>query len=285
MHLGDAHRGRDLLLCPVVEEAQDQDATLPLREPPQRVGELQSLGDGLDPRVPVAEDLSDRGLGPWRVERAGPYGVLGAHGLGHRLLGQTAGAGDLPERGRAAATCLFELPPHAPHLAPDLLHGPGQSHESGPVPEMAFQLAGDRRHRVRQKRVSVAGVVAVDRLDQTHAGHLEEVVLLLDAGVAVLGGDPAGHGDQGADGPLPCLVPLTPRKVPADPPDDLVDSPGGEHPVGLVLPRRAEGGRGVHVSLCAGGAYWLHHGFPDSSGVGRDHPLGDGFGWTHDRNG
>ncbi|GGZ02443.1 hypothetical protein GCM10010300_53010 [Streptomyces olivaceoviridis] len=254
MHLRDAHHGRDLLLRQVVEEAQHQDAALPLREPPQRTHELHALGGGLDPGVPAAEHLTERGQRPLpslqrRVERAGPCRALGADGLGHRVLGQTTGPGDLPERGRATAPRLFELPPHAPHLLPGLLHGPGQPHESGPVPEVAFQLPGDRRHRVGQKRVSVGGVVAVDGLHQAHAGHLEEVVLLLDADAAVLGGDPASHGDEGTDGSLPGRVPLAPRRVPADPSDDLVDPQGRERAVGLVLPRRAEGGQGVHVSL------------------------------------
>nr|WP_257585141.1 MULTISPECIES: hypothetical protein [unclassified Streptomyces] len=283
MHLRDAHLGRDLLLCPVVEEAQHQDASLPLREPPQRLDESHSLGDGLDPGVPVAEHLAVRGQLPLRplrrrVERAGPRRVLGADGLGRPVLGQTAGRGDLPERGRAATPRLFQLPPCAPHPLPRLLHGPGQSHESGPVPEVAFQLPGDRRHRVRQEGVSVVGVVAVDGLDQTLAGHLEEVVLLLEAGVAVLGGDPVGDGDQGADGPLPGRVPLAPRRAPADPPDDLVDPRGRERAVGLGLPRRAEGGRGDHVCLCAGGLAGVQHGYPDSSGSREVHPLGADLG-------
>nr|WP_324785924.1 hypothetical protein [Streptomyces sp. H51] len=273
-----------------MEEAQHQDAALPLRELPQRIREFHSFGDGLDPGVPVAEHLAERGQSALaslqrRVERAGPCHVLGADGLGHGVLGQIAGPGDLPERGRATAPRLFELPPHAPHLLPGLLHGPGQSHEAGPVPEVALQLSGDRRHRVRQKGVSVAGVVAVDGLDQAHAGHLEEVVLLLDAGVPVLGCDPAGHGDQGADGSLPGRVPLAPRRVPADPPDDLVDPRGRERAVGLGPPWRAASGQGFHVSLCAGGLAGLHHGFPDSSGVLGNHPLGEGFGWTRGRNG
>src|SRR4051794_40617860 len=50
------------------------------------------------------------------------------------------------------------------------MHGPAR------VPEVALQLAEDRRHGVARERGAARGVVAVDGLHEPDARHLDEVV-------------------------------------------------------------------------------------------------------------
>lgn len=171
MHLRDAHGCGDLLLGLVVEEAQDEDAALALRELPHRLDEFHAIGGGFDSRIRVAQHVRERGQEPLRslhrsVEGPGPYSALGTDGLRRRGFGQVARPGDFQQRGRAPSVGLLEFLLRPSHLSPGLLHGSRQPYECRPVPQVPLQLSGNRRHRIGQKGVAMIRVVAVDSLDQ-----------------------------------------------------------------------------------------------------------------------
>jgi hypothetical protein len=267
VHLRDPHGGGDLLLGLVVEEAQNEDAALALRELPQCLDQLHALGGAFDPRVPLTHDVRERGQGPLpsfngSIEVSELYSALGTNGLRHRGFGQAAGLCDLRRCGRAPSAGLFEFSLRPSHPLPGLLHGARQPHESRPVPQVALQLSGDRRHRIGQESVAVIGVETVDGLDQTQTGHLEEVVLLFLAEAPVLGGDPAGHREQRVDGLLTSALPLSCCRLPPDTAHELIDLRGRERPVGFRLQRRARGGEGSHPNLCAALGSWAQSWVP-----------------------
>ncbi|WNM32589.1 hypothetical protein RKE30_20295 [Streptomyces sp. Li-HN-5-11] len=81
MHLRDAHGSGDLLLGLVVEEAEDEDTALALRELPHRLDEFQAVGGGFDRRIAATHQVRERGQAPFRsvhgsVEGPGLYSAL-----------------------------------------------------------------------------------------------------------------------------------------------------------------------------------------------------------------
>jgi len=67
----------------------------------------------------------------------------------------------------------------------ELLRATGYVHGPAEVTEVALELTEDRRYRKRRERGPAVGVVAVHRLDQAEAGHLQQIIeRLMGAAVA-----------------------------------------------------------------------------------------------------
>ena len=90
------------------------------------------------------------------------------------LVGADLG-GDLADR-RLAMEVKRELGDGAVDLQRELLQVARHAHRPRAIAEVALDLAQDRRHRIAREGDLALEVEAVDRLDQTEAGDLEEVV-------------------------------------------------------------------------------------------------------------
>ena len=86
---------------------------------------------------------------------------------------------------RGAAELGREVVEHAREPDAELLETPGNVHRPGLVPEVAPDLADDRRHRVARDVDAPVDVEPVDGLDQADRTDLDEILERLStAGVA-----------------------------------------------------------------------------------------------------
>ncbi len=88
--------------------------------------------------------------------------------------------GELGDRGRPAVQ-LRQLAGRAGQLEAQFLQPPGHAHGPAAVAEVTLDLADDGRRGVGRELDAALGVEAVDGLDQTDGGDLDEVVQRLAA--------------------------------------------------------------------------------------------------------
>jgi hypothetical protein len=141
-------------------------------------------------------------------------------GLQHLFLGHRGGLGDLADGGRPAQL-LGENADDAAEAQVELLDPPGHPDRPPLVPEVALQLADDRRGGVGRELEAPVRVEPVDRLQQAQGGDLDQVVERLAAVGEPPGqilGQPHVGGDevvaQGAVARLGVLVELPAELVP-----------------------------------------------------------------------
>src|SRR5439155_8210624 len=114
------------------------------------------------------------------VERDEAVQRAGLHRLEHRLLGYPGSLRDLARR-RRAPLLLAERRDDAAQLEVELLHTTRHTDCPSAVPEVPLQLAEDRRGGERRELEPPIGIETLDRLEQAHQRHLNEVVAWLAA--------------------------------------------------------------------------------------------------------
>ena len=114
------------------------------------------------------------------VQRGRLVGGRGLHRLEHVLDRQPERRRHVP-RTRGAAELARQRRHRVADLERELLGGARHSHRPALVAEVPLELAEHRRHGVLGEAAAALDVVAVDGLQQPHAGDLDEVVVELAA--------------------------------------------------------------------------------------------------------
>src|SRR5256885_6923377 len=210
MHLRDTALGGDLGLGHVAGEAKVQDPALPPAYPGQQVRQGQPVRQALQLRVPLA----DRGtqlavLRPARcrrVERDRLVRVREVQPLGHLLLVDVEVPREVRHR-RRPAQLVRQYPVRLRHLHLQLLQPARYPYRPAQVAEVLLQLAPHGRPG-EVGEGPTARVVPVDRLDEPHGRHLDEILERLAPTPVVPGDADRERAPQPGDaGALPAPLP------------------------------------------------------------------------------
>ncbi|ELS51307.1 hypothetical protein STVIR_7706 [Streptomyces viridochromogenes Tue57] len=206
LHLRYADFVGDLLLGPLVVEAQANDATLPLGELLNRRCQRHCVDDQFERPVAGTQQAHQR-CAIAVVRRRGIQGTRTAlpdcsQRRQDAVRFEPGVLRDLLGRGRTAVKALLKLRRGLEHLTGCFLNRPGKPHRRGPVPDVPLELTDNSGQRVGEERVALSVVVSVHGLDQAERGDLYEIVEVLSA-AAEAAGDPPRQRQQLVDGPLP----------------------------------------------------------------------------------
>src|SRR6185312_11847075 len=131
------------------------------------------------------------------VERRGMVGTRGLQSVENVLEIELQVLGQLGHGGRAVETAAEKLLSLL-DLDRALLGAARHMDRPAQIAEVALELSEDRRDRERGEGRAAREVIAVDRLDQAEARHLQEVIEGL-ASSAVAAGQLAGEGEEALD--------------------------------------------------------------------------------------
>jgi len=167
----------------LVEEAKLDDAALALVERVQAGGDQRAVLDLLEAGVFDAQLLGERVVSPVlerRMQGSSGIRVRGVERVDHLFLLRPGRLGKLGNRGRASEL-VRELVEDAREADAQLLQAPRDVHRPGLVPEVAPNLADDRRHRVARELDAAIDIEPVDGLDQSEGADLHQILEWLAA--------------------------------------------------------------------------------------------------------
>src|SRR3954470_24287900 len=190
VHLRHAHDVPDLGLREVLLEAQAQDLALAIGEHPHQPLDGGGVLGQLEAVVLAAERVGEVALlvllVAGAVERDGAVRAGGLARLQHLLLRGADPLRDLA-RGGGAAELAAHVLADAVDLDRELLQVARYADGPALVTEMTLELAEDGRDRERRERCLSCGVEALDRLQQSQRGDLDQVVERLSGALVAAG--------------------------------------------------------------------------------------------------